>query len=152
MAKRKPRTTLPGSIPTRPDGTLNTPPEGPHADIFTDLEIGNAAAAAEREKRKLERAEETLHELTKATIRNSQPASVATVPATGKMRWPGTAYELARKVRDELAQCGQDITKRGVFTTGLEKACAEYENSKGEPFTAKVLRESLRQWELKNIR
>jgi hypothetical protein len=87
MPKRKPRTTLPPPIPTRSNGTLNTPPEGPHADIFTDLETGNAASAAEREKRELERAEQVLHELTLAGIRkNSQPASVPATPKAKKVK------------------------------------------------------------------
>lgn len=64
--------------------------------------------------------------------------------------WPDTAYELARKVRDQLIAAGKNVNAPKVFTTGLEQACAQYLNSKGKPFTPKVLRESLRQWELKN--
>jgi hypothetical protein len=64
--------------------------------------------------------------------------------------WHGTAYDLARKIRDEVIQSGRDINTRHVFTRALQDACNRYVRPNGKPYTAKSLRASLHQWELKN--
>jgi hypothetical protein len=87
----------------------------------------------------------------KQAINRVQQHSLAVHASTSIERWPGTAYELARKVELDLIKAGKDISAPKVFTAGLQQACQVYVNSKGKPFTPKVLRESLRQWRVKNV-
>jgi hypothetical protein len=61
--------------------------------------------------------------------------------------WRGTAYELARKVREEVIQSGKDVNARKVFTTALQKACDHYSKPDGSLYTHQSLRQSLRQFE-----